>query len=387
MRILFLISSINSKSNGKGGHYHSLLETVKQISKNHEVIIVNIGNNPAEALLNSNFKTYRILNKISLYKTYKQLKKIIKEEQPDILHSFDALAFYWTRISGRMLGIPYCLTKCGGENPKYYFPYAKNLILFSSENELFFKSQAKFRDSNQFLIPNRIQQFEDNVEGIGEIQNNLKKQHKNSFKFLRITRIGNYYKKSSLQLIHLVKKLRKEGLDCCLIFIGTVEEVLILKELIQEGEDFTYFFTDNKYTTNAKSFINCADAVMGTGRSFMEAAAKSKILLSPVKNSSIPLLIQSSNFAKAFEFNFSERILISDYVEINNYNAIKATIENKSDQNKLQEFSSEVYADFFDSKRITEKYENVYQGIQRKKNIHLMDFFLHTLFVIRSYYR
>ncbi len=386
MKIAFIIASINSKSNGKGGHYHSLLETVKQISKKHEVIIVNIGNRPAEALFNSNFKTYRILNKISIYKTYKELKKILIEEKPDILHSFDALAFYWTRISGRMMGIPHCLTKCGGENPKYYYPYTKNLILFSSENELFFKSQSKFRDSDQFLIPNRIQQFEDNVEGIGEIANNLKKEHKNSFKFLRITRIGNYYKKSSLQLIHLVKKLRNEGLDCCLIFIGTVEEEFFLKELIQEGEGFTYFFTDNKYTTNAKSFINCADAIMGTGRSFMEAAAKSKILLSPVKNSSIPVLIQSSNFAKAFEFNFSERILISDYDEINNYNAIKATIENKSDQKKLQEFSNEVYAEFFDSKKITEKYEKVYHEIHLKKNIHLMDFFLHTLFVIRSYY-
>jgi glycosyltransferase involved in cell wall biosynthesis len=386
MKILFLISSINSKSNGKGGHYHSLLETVKQMSKKHEVIIVNIGNKPAEALLNSNFKTYWILNKISIYKTYAELKKIIKEEKPDILHSFDALAFYWTRISGRMMGIRHCLTKCGGEDPKYY-PYAKNLILFSSENELYFKSQYKFRDSNLFLIPNRIQQFEDNVEGIEEIQKNLKKEHKNSFKFLRITRIGNYYKKSSLQLIQLVKKLRKEGLDCCLIFIGTVEEEFFIKELIKEGEEFTYFFTNIEYTKDAKSFINCADAVMGTGRSFMEAAAKGKILLSPIKNGAIPMLIESSNFAKAFKFNFSERIFISDYDEIDNYNSIKATIESEFNQKEAQVFSTEIYSDFFDSKKITEKHENVYSGIQIRKDIHLMDLFFHTLFLLRSYYR
>lgn len=387
MKIVFIIASINSKSKGKGGHYHSLLETVKQLSKVHEIIIVNIGNEPAQALLGSSFKTHRILNKTSLYKTYAQLKKFIKEENPDILHSFDSLAFYWTRICGRMLRIPYCLTKCGGQNPKLYFPYAKNLVLFSSENELFFKSHSKFKDSNLFLIPNRIELFEDNMEGIKNIHSILKEKHKNSFKFLRITRIGNYYKNSSLQLIHLVKKLRNEGLNCSLIFIGAIEEDSVLRELKKEGEDFTYFFSQNSYTSNAKSFINCADAVMGTGRSFMEAAAKGKILLSPVQDSSIPLLIQSSNFAKAFEYNFSERILISDYNESDNYDDIKTIIENKYSQIKSQEFSSAVYGEFFDSKKIVEKYENVYYGIQLQRKVHLFDFFLHTLFVIRSYYR
>ena len=387
MKIVFIISSINSKSNGRGGHYHSLLETVKEISKKHEVVIVNIGNKPADALLNTNFKTYRIINKISIYKTYKELKKIIKEEKPEILHAFDLLAFYWTRISGHLLAIPFCLTKCGGKNPKFYFPYVKNLILYSLENEIYFKTKNKFRDSNQFLIPNRIQKFEDNIEGILKIQNNLKMEHKNSFKFLRITRIGSYYEDSSLQLIQLVKKLREKGLDCCLIFIGKVEEELVFKGLKNEGGDFTYFFTENEYTLNAKSFINCADAIMGTGRSFMEAAAKDKILLSPIKNSSIPMLIKPSNFTKAFKFNFSERIFISDYNEINNFNLIKFTIENKSNQKKLQQFSSEIYNNFFDSEKITKQYENVYHSIHIKEDIHLIDFYFHTLFLIRSYYR
>ncbi len=37
MKIVFVISSIYSKSNGKGGHYYSLLETVKQVFPNARI--------------------------------------------------------------------------------------------------------------------------------------------------------------------------------------------------------------------------------------------------------------------------------------------------------------------------------------------------------------
>ena len=204
---------------------------------------------------------------------------------------------------------------------------------------------------------------------------------------MRISRISNYYKNSALQLIELVKKLRNESVDCCIIFIGVVEENSIIDELKKAGQDYTYFFTDNEFTIDSKSLINLADAVMGTGRSLMEGAAKRKILLCPIKNSSIPLLINSSNFDKAFKYNFSERVCDSTYNEDINYNQIKMMINNKNFQKDLKFFSNNINKEFFDSKKIAQKNNVVYQSMESQKSISILDFFIHTLYLLRKIYK
>lgn len=387
MKIAFVISSINSKSNGLGGHYHSLLETIFQISKKHNVFIINIGTQPAKTIEDSEFKYYFVINKGAAIRTIsKQTINIINKEKPDILHAFDSSAYYWVRIIGQKLKIPFCLTKCGGVNP-IYFPYAKNLVLFSAENLDFFKSKSKFKDSNLYLISNRIKYFDDDEFRIEQINNKLGK-YRNAFKFLRITRIGNYYHNSSLQLINLVNKLSDDGIKSCAIFIGTVEDEHYLKELQQQSKENCFFFTEPEFTKNAKSLINCADAVLGTGRSFMEAAAKEKILLSPIKNSSTPALITQENFDVAFYYNFSERIKIENFDESFNYRQIKNIIQHKEKQKEQSVFSNEIFREYFDSEKICEKYEKVYANTQNNKTPKkYVDFFLHTLFLIRNYYR
>jgi len=387
MKIGFVISSINSKSNGLGGHYHSLLETADQLSKKHDVFIINVGNNPAKALKGTKFKLFLIIDKgYAIFRTYKKIISILKNEKPDMLHAFDSSAYYWVRLAGNKLQIPFCITKCGGVNP-VYFPYAKNLVLFSTENLNFFKSKRKFKDSNLSLIPNRIKDFEDDNSQIEKIHYRLG-IYANTFKFLRITRIGNYYHNSSLQLICLVNKLSNDGIKCCAIFIGTVEDEHYLKELKKQGNSNCFFFTEPEFTKNAKHLINSADAVLGTGRSFMEAAAKEKILLSPVQNSFIPALIKRENFKTAFYYNFSERITIKNFDESLNYNQIKNVIQNKEKQKEQTAFAAEIFTEYFDAKKIGDKYEKVYANAQKAKTPKKrIDWLLHTLFLIRNYYR
>lgn len=386
MKIAFIIASINSKSNGLGGHYHSLLETVTQIAKKHEVVIINIGDSPAKALENCEFKSFSIIHKgAALVISYFQLLHFIEIEKPDILHAFDASAYYWVRLVGYKLKIPFCLTKCGGVN-QVYFPYTDNLILFSSENLEYFKKKRKFKYTNFSFIPNRIKQFEDDKIRIEKINSKLG-QFGNAFKFLRITRIGNYYQKSSLQLIQLVKQLTIDGLHCCAIFIGTVEDDSYLIELKNSGNENIFFFTEDEYNRNAKTLIHIADAVLGTGRSFMEAAAKQKILLSPVNKGSIPALITNKNFDEAFYYNFSERICFADFEEEKNYRDIKALIRDTNELILQKQFAKSVFNDFFNADKITEKYEDFYSKITTKQKRHYFDFFLHTLFLIRNYYR
>ncbi|WP_175574463.1 glycosyltransferase [Algoriphagus marinus] len=387
MKIAFIIASINSKSNGLGGHYHSLLETAQQIAAHHEVFIINVGNNPAKALEDTKIKLHSVIFKgPAIFRTHSSIKKILKSEQPDILHAFDSLAYYWVRLAGHKLQIPFCVTKCGGIN-SVYFPYAKNLILFSTENLNFFKSKRKFEDSNLYLIPNRIKYFESDKTRIEKIKNNLGEKTE-VFKFLRITRIGKYYHSSSTQLINLVNKLSLDGFKCCVIFIGIVEDKNCLQELRILGKDNCFFFTESEFTKDAKQLISVADAVLGTGRSFMEAAAKNKILLSPVQNSSIPIIITQKNFDTAFYYNFSERIKIENYNESFNYNKIKSIIQNKDEQTRNINFIRRIFNEYFNTDKIAVKYEKVYSNTRNNKIPKVgADFLLHTLFLIRNYYR
>src|SRR5690606_25903374 len=102
--------------------------------------------------------------------------------------------------------------------------------------------------------------------------------------FLRVGRIGAYYRKSGIQLIRLVADLRRQGLDCVAVFVGTVEDRETLDRVRRLGGNFTYIFSDEEVTRDAKRVVQVADVVLGTGRSFMEAASLGKILLCPTSN-------------------------------------------------------------------------------------------------------
>ncbi|TSJ45801.1 glycosyltransferase family 4 protein [Fluviicola chungangensis] len=385
MKIVFVVSCINSKSNGLGGHYYSLIETTNRLSEKHDIVIISVGDKQAKALENIQHKKWCVIHQeVAIFKTQRELNRIVLDEKPDVLHAFDALAFLWVRRTGLKFKIPFCLTKCGGSNP-IFFPYADNLILYSKENLDFFKNSKKFARTKLSLIPNRLNKFSTDEKRLSLLANQLG-SYDQSFKFLRISRIGPYYLHTAVQLINLVKKLSEEGINCSAIFIGTVENEECFNQLKQQAPGNVIFFTDDEFTKNAKALIDCADAVIGTGRSFMEAAAKGKILLSPIENSSIPLLINDTNFDQAFHYNFSERTKLLNYIESENYNEIKRTISDVNKTAQLKRFSSSVFDDYFDVKKVTEKHETFYLNLKAPKR-KFVNYILHLLFVIRKYYR
>ena len=384
MKIAFIISSINSKSNGNGGHYFSLIETVKMLSINNEVVIYNIGNSPAIALKNTEFKLISIVHKkIAFTQIYKDLLVSIKEEQPEIIHSFDAIAYFWGRLVSSKLNIKSCLTKCGGIN-QIYFPFCDNFILYSKENFDYYQSKNKFKNSNLFLIPNRINTFPNDKKRIIKLKGYIKEEHLNSFKFLRISRISNYYIKSTLQIINLVNDLNELGINCIFIYIGSVEDKTVLSELKDSSnQSYVYIFTQDEFTNNSKELIDFSDAVLGTGRSYMEAASKGKIMLAYNPKGKYPLLINDKNFSTAFKYNFSERIETKDKnTELSLFSKV---INDENYKIKLKDFSIESFSKFFDSSRIEELHKELYININLKAKYNILDTILNGLFVLKNY--
>lgn len=384
MKIVFLISSISKSNPGIGGHYYSLIETVNRLAENHNVVIINIGIKEAISLKTINHRVINVVEKgPKIYKIYRGLKPIINNEKPDIIHSFDHISFLWARLNGQKSKIPYSLTKCGGVNPIYY-PFVEHMVLFSEENRNHFQKKPKYKNSNLYLIPNRIQKFKSDDIRIKKIEDKIG-VYKNTFKFLRITRIKEYYLESSLQLVKLINKLSDEGIKCSLIFIGTIESDECFEKLKEHSRENCFFFTTPDFTVNAKEIIDVSDAVLGTGRGFMEASSKSKMMLTPISGSYYPLLINEKNFSAAFAYNFSERISIKHFDENENYLAIKNTLT-YSDlyANKLQ-LANELFEEFFDSKNINEKYGRMFHKMKRPIKKNRIDLLLHILFVIRAY--
>jgi len=382
MKILFLIASINSKSQGLGGHYQSLMHTANELSIENEVVVINIGNQKSESLSKSSLKVNFVKGGLlDIVKTYNKLKAIACQENPDVIHAFDRIAHFWGRFLSHEFKVNYVLTKCGGPNSPY-FPYSKNLIVFSQENLEHFKLSSKFNKSNIFLVPNRVKSFEDDSLRIKRIHEKIDDDH---FKFLRITRISKFYKKSSIQLVDLVNKLNEEGLKCCAIFVGIVQDETILEELKRLGGKNAHFFNDIDFSQNAKEIISVADAVLGTGRSLMEATSKGKVVLCPAENTRYPVLLNDKIFDIAFHYNFSERIKVKQKDEITSLDAIKEIITSENFKNQAEEFSLKMFNTYFNIEKAPELFREVYAMPYKKSATKLKDILLHFALIVRTY--
>src|SRR5690625_283616 len=143
------------------------------LSKELEVVIINIGYSFSPVLEKTGLKVYNIVhNKCSITSIYKKFKVIAERESPDVLHSFDIISNLFVRLYSLSNNIKSVITKCGGSNPKYFYPYAKNLILFSNENKNFFKNKRKYYKTKIDLIPNRVMSVRPDRERL----DNLKKK-------------------------------------------------------------------------------------------------------------------------------------------------------------------------------------------------------------------
>lgn len=385
MKVLFLISTIKSKSGGQGGHYNSLMETCKQLSSSFEIVIVNIGQKKSKRIFSNkdHYSKYHVpINTFKTRKVKKEIQKIIDREKPNIIHSFDRIAFYWGRVLSHHNKLKSVLTKCGGSNHGYY-PFSNTLVLFSQENLLYLKQKEKYSNTHFVLIPNRISLFENDETRIQLLRERLPKCFdQNTFTFLRITRIGAYYYESTQMLLETVKDLNNRGLNCNCLVIGTIESEEIFKKLSSEHDDRICFITDDLFTTNAKELIDIADCVLGSGRSLMEASSKGKMLLVPSRDGLF--LLSKENFKLAFDFNFSERIQLPSYNYGDELDKISQAIENKALRNEYKLFSEQIFHEHFDSSKISGLYRDLYESKAKIEPRSILDELKHYLLIVKN---
>jgi len=381
MKICYFIFT---RSHGRGGHYYSLRTTAEAIQKKCECLIIDIGLAPSPIIKQSIIKSHHIyFNGFNIITVMGKVFRLLKQEKPDVLHAFDEHSYTIARFAGTHFRKAIMLTKCGGSNPGRFYPYAKNIIVYSTENKLFFNTKEKFLNSNVSYIPNRVSETKQDYERIARLRSKFGID-KETPTILRIARFSPLHRLPFLQSIYLTRKLNEEGQKCNLLIIGVVEDGHILEEITKCSDDNIKIVTDDKFTLNASELIDIADFVVGTGRGLMEAAARSKILLAPLHNSKCPVLVSNNNFDSLLSHNFSIRSRIEYFNEHDNFSKISELISDSEMRKKYCSQAMYWYVNRFCIDTVIEHYCKLYSTASFKCRSRPFDFLINVARCLRS---
>jgi len=356
MKILFFISAAKY---GKGGHSHSLNVLSREIAAYNEVQICGVG--PGRTVVlekNPYFNKTIYTNGIPDFRFLKDVKSVLNEFKPDIVHCFDekvylVITYAMTLLSKRL---PVVLNKCGGPNIPD-FAVSKYLVLFSKENLEYYQSKSQFSKTNFSLIPNRA------VADLEKRDTNVFDSSEGKVRIFRIGRIGKEYRKTINLSINLARTLKQRGIDNFhLYLIGTIDDEDVKKDIEKEiaGLPVSIVY-DHDITVKASAFLHYADIAICTGRGFMEACSFAIPVLAGSIHYNIPIPVNEGNFESFFHYNFSERADVTASSESSVIEEIEQLIESKGKRVESGAMSRRFFDEYFNIKGASQKYQQVYE--------------------------
>ncbi|MGY6560081.1 MAG: hypothetical protein ACXIT9_12450 [Nitritalea sp.] len=365
MKILFII---HCSGLGVGGHYHSLYHVSFVLSKIFDVYLITIGKNKSP-VIKEHPKFYKHIYCVksfrSIYKANNKFSKINKELNVDIIHFFDSQSFNFLMLNKYVFKLKVALSKCGGPNSIHSnWQHADAIFNQSLENHLWFKNNINYKNELLFHIPNRVAKFEfDNLNRFGP-------RLEGCFTFLRVSRIGRRYEKTFYDSCNLIKLL-KDSFNVRFVLIGKVQEedvFIKMKRFVSMNSLPVEFITDDR-ASDGKQALYLADAVIGTGRSLMEALSKSIPILTPLTNKKMPVLVTEDNFQSFLSTNFSERNDIRNYDEAGELSNIFKLVTDKQFYETISLQMSRLFDCELGEKGIIDKYSKAYNElILNKRN-------------------
>jgi len=375
MKIIYVISAFESANTGAGGHYYSLqtiAEAFKEYTPSADVSILSFGDFFPLALESSPIPVEHIDVRLGGIPSLFDALQRIASSGVTHLHAFDRKAFFFARVIGILSASKIYLTKPGGPNPKFYFPVCEDLFLFSRENLEYFTGHGRFNRCRKHLLPNRVKPPKLNDPRVGELSSRLKARN---FIILRIARIGEYYLESIRQTVNLAQALREMGQPATALLIGYIQSENTLSQIKEMLHQDDVVITDKYFAQQASGLIPVANAVVGTGRSLMEAALCDRLVLCPIVGSGLPLLVRRQNVQELMSTNFSERSVMPRMRD----DALAMLRQCMSDQGKLTELLDETRlfaAEYFNVADAMPMYERIYSSKQRLKGLRLDDIIL-----------
>lgn len=307
--ILFFISCFKNINTGAGGHYYSLLQMKKTLQKDSKIVV--FGDFMPQVYETEEVIFIKTSKCDVLQADISSLKRIPGVE---VVHIYDIdVALIGSKVAAKRK-VPLVCTKPGGPPIKRWSMSFQNQVVFHPFDHQYFKSRGALAPRNLCLIPNRVSWPSavpnGRVSPFPELDEHV-------VKLLRVARIGETYKHSIMQAIHLVEKINQEYGPAALALVGKIEDKHThdeIQELVKD-KPYIYIHTEKTYTLSASELIPYADVVVGTGRGLIEGLSYGKLLFFPVCDDSLPCFMDEQSYKEAFYHNFSQRVPKSSVVD------------------------------------------------------------------------
>ena len=380
-RVCFIIATLG---HGRGGHFWSLKATVEALAREIDCFVIDVGVSPSPVVESSSVRSYHVpFTGLNIWSAIGGISRVFTEERPDVINLFDGRIDFLARVASIRHRIPLVRTKCGGPPPTRFFPYTDKVIIYSVEDRNWFSRSKKFSRSVIELIPNRTTPFTCDSGRIADLRSRI---HADKPVVLRIARFTEHYETSMVQGINLVRRLNQENKDCQLVIIGALQNQGVYEHIAALSNKNVHIFTEDRFTLDAKELIDIGDLVIGTGRGFMEAASRGKVLLTPLADGDLPVLVTEENFADIFASNFSPRNRVENYNEESNYREIRRVLVNRDRKQDLQEFARRLNTKHFDLYSALEQHKAVCCDLRYRTHLPLFDLVYGFCGMLRSFW-
>lgn len=349
---------------GRGGHFWDLITVAESLNLTRDVVIFNISRKNSPVLDESSVNVVNI--RANLLQSIILFRKYVLEMNITAIFSFDIRVAFFPSFISNLLQVPLIYIKPGGPNPTKKYPKVRDLIVYSKENYNYFERDNIDGYINLYLIPNRSVKVTTDWLLVNELKARLEA---GCFNFVQVIRITPEYYQNLTQSINLIKKLNeKSERKVGLVIIGVIQDVGVYEKIKKEAESLpVHIITDNKFTECASKLLEIGDAVIGNGRSVMEAASLGLPVLVSAQNSSHPVLLNKHNFENAFEVNFSPRYKIASPEDDKHFDNIKMLVKNEIYLIENKEHSKTCFDVHFNVFSIIEQYLSIAENAKHKK--------------------
>lgn len=387
MKIAYVISAVSSDNTGMGGHYRSVLTLCESLKeKGVDVTIFTLGDIFPPPFIQEKVPVVHVKFH-GLLKLYRDFLNAVSTYNPTHLHAYDNKSFFFARLCARKLNRPVFLTKPGGPNRNRFFPFCRDIIVFSRENGDFLAKRRNLAKASFHHIPNRVTFPKQAIDKVRSLQERLEILDSETV-VLRICRIGNYYRQSILQTINLGLALKNSGIACRVIIVGYVQDKSVFEEITTIAANSAVridVITDPIYTQRASEIISIADLVVGTGRSLMEAATLGRICFTPILASKTPALVDASNYSQLEATNFSERNEVLGFSSEKDTDKVLHLLSEKSTLLEYKEYITKIAEDRFSVDGAVPRYIQIYNARSSYTGASLPDYIGNLLGVLRFY--
>lgn len=372
-RILLALMKLNI-----GGAETHVVELAKELKRRgYEVIIASNGGSYVAELAESGIKHYKVplqnKNPLNVFKSYRQLEKIIRDEKIDIVHSHARIPSFILGKLRKKMKFPFVTTAHWVFTTKYGLKYitdwGERTVAVSDDIKKYLIDNYAIPEKNIFVTINGIDPEKFSPDTFCDDVMDEFGIEENDFCISAVSRMDEDRSLASKQLIEITPKLYEKIPNLKVLVVGggnDEENARSMAKTVNEkiGKEIVKLAGAR---TDINKMVACGDMFVGVSRAALEAMAEGKNTVIAGNEGFIGLFgedkldigIKTNFCCRGCEKTTSVRL----YSEIMRY-------YNMSDEEKrrLSEYSGEVVRKYYSVEKMTNDCVAAYDSLLEEKS-------------------